>query len=61
VAPKRRARGPNKVPVEKKESFAFKVPVAWAKEFRRYSAERGTELYVTLFDAFEALKEKETL
>ena len=56
-APKRRkdaVEGPT-------ESMGFRVPAAWAKEFRRYSFERGAKINATLMDAFEALKEKESL
>lgn len=59
--PARKGRGPNKQPVEDTESMGFRVPKAWAHEFRRYSFDRGTKYHETLIAAFEALKEKEAL
>ena len=60
AAPKK-GRGPNKQPPEPTESMGFRVPAAWAKEFRRYSFDRGTKYHETLMAAFDALKEKEAL
>lgn len=55
-APKRRRKDAVEGPTE---SMGFRVSVAWAKEFRRYSFERGTKMHQTLMDAFDALREKE--
>ena len=57
----KKGRGPNKQPVEPTESMGFRVPATWAREFRRYSFDRGTKYHETLMAAFEALKEKEAL
>lgn len=61
TASPKKGRGRAKNPPEPSESMGFRVPVAWANEFRTYSFNRGTKIYTTLMDAFAALKEKETL
>jgi hypothetical protein len=60
--PTQRVVQPESPPAPQKEplvSFGFKVPASWVKQFQRYAFDSDRKNNKLLFDAFEAIKEKE--